>query len=346
VAALTSAAWLAHAHLGFGEGRALADEALTLARLHGDEAGIAMAAFVHGHAAFHEGDLAGSRHYLIEALTRFRVLNARGRVAWTLCYLASLDSRDAIDEGGDPADLARAVGSYEEALAILREVGQVRGIARALHGLAYVTYKQRDLRRALALTQEVLALDWAHQWQVYHYLEDTADIAGRISRPEVAARLYGAAHEQRERDGRPVEPVFRAEFEQDMAVARRALGEAAFEVAWTAGRALTPEQAVAEALDPALLAAVETGPAGVTDPAGPSHPPGGALTARQAQLLPLLAAGMTDREIAAALFLSHRTVEHHVARLATKLGVRSRAAIVGAAHAAGLIDAPQRSTRE
>ena len=88
-------------------------------------------------------------------------MNLRGRVGWTLVVLAMIDSRDAIDEGGDPADLARAVARYEEALAIFREAGDARSIARALHGLAYLAYKQRDLPRALAATQEVLALDWA-----------------------------------------------------------------------------------------------------------------------------------------------------------------------------------------
>jgi non-specific serine/threonine protein kinase len=343
VKALTSAAWLAFAHYDFDQGRLLAAEALTLARDHDDQLGAATVSFVRGHAAFCEGDLAVARRYLLDALAGFRALDARGRAAWALCYLASLDSGAALDEGGDPADLARAIGYYEAALAVFREVGHQRGEARALHGLAYVAYKQRDLPQALATTQEVLALDWAHRWQVYHYLEDIADIAGRIGRPVIAARLYGAAEAQREDFGRPVEPVFLAEFEQDVAVARRALGEAAFAVAWAAGRGLPPEQAVAVALDPSLRAA-----AGAARPGsvGSAIAPGSPLTARQAQILPLLAEGKTDREIAAALYLSHRTVEHHVDRLAARLGVRSRAAIVGAAHAAGLLAARPPSSAE
>jgi DNA-binding CsgD family transcriptional regulator len=49
-------------------------------------------------------------------------------------------------------------------------------------------------------------------------------------------------------------------------------------------------------------------------------------------VLRLVAAGRTDREIAAALFVSPRTVGKHVAAVLAKLGVPSRAA--AAAHAA------------
>jgi DNA-binding CsgD family transcriptional regulator len=52
--------------------------------------------------------------------------------------------------------------------------------------------------------------------------------------------------------------------------------------------------------------------------------------------LRLLAEGRTDREIAAALFLGHRTVHHHVANLLAKLGVHTRAGATRFALAAGL----------
>jgi len=63
------------------------------------------------------------------------------------------------------------------------------------------------------------------------------------------------------------------------------------------------------------------------------------LTRREQEILPLIAAGWSDPEIARALFLSIRTVEHHVARTAAKFGVRGRFAAVEAARAARLLSA-------
>lgn len=53
-----------------------------------------------------------------------------------------------------------------------------------------------------------------------------------------------------------------------------------------------------------------------------AHPAG--LTARQADVLDLVASGLTNAEIAAKLVLSVRTVDHHVSAILTKLGVASR----------------------
>jgi DNA-binding CsgD family transcriptional regulator len=51
----------------------------------------------------------------------------------------------------------------------------------------------------------------------------------------------------------------------------------------------------------------------------------GALTEREEEVLELLAAGLSNREIAERLFLSVKTVEHHVSRVLTKLGLKRRA---------------------
>jgi DNA-binding NarL/FixJ family response regulator len=52
----------------------------------------------------------------------------------------------------------------------------------------------------------------------------------------------------------------------------------------------------------------------------------GGLTAREVEVLRLVAAGMTNRAIAADLFLSERTVDRHVSNIFAKLGLSSRAA--------------------
>mgnify|MGYP001058850954 CR=1 FL=1 len=62
-----------------------------------------------------------------------------------------------------------------------------------------------------------------------------------------------------------------------------------------------------------------------------------ALTPQELQVSLLLVEGRTTREAAAALFLSPKTVEYHLRKVYTKLGVRSRAEL--AAALARLVDA-------
>lgn len=300
---------------------------MTLARDHGDGLGLATASFVRGRAAFRENDVATARRLLTDAFAGFRGLDARGRAAWALCFLASIDCRDAIDEGGDQKVLERAIDLCEEALATFRSVDYLPGIIRALHGLADVAYKLRDLPRALALSQEVLSLAWSRRQLVNSYLNDIANIAGRTGHYDLAARLYGAADKERSRHPDPLSPVFRSEVERDRELVRANLGEAAFDAGWEAGHAMDGEQAVQIAL-------------AFTVP--PIGKPAVSLTPREREILPLLAAGRTDREIGATLYLSHRTVENHVARLRAKLGgARTRAEALETARTIGLLrDSP------
>jgi DNA-binding CsgD family transcriptional regulator len=64
----------------------------------------------------------------------------------------------------------------------------------------------------------------------------------------------------------------------------------------------------------------------------PAARPAGGLTGRELEVLRLVAAGQTNRSIAADLFLSERTVERHVSNILTKLGVSSRAAATAYAY--------------
>jgi ATP/maltotriose-dependent transcriptional regulator MalT len=69
----------------------------------------------------------------------------------------------------------------------------------------------------------------------------------------------------------------------------------------------------------------------------PERERGEGLTAREAEILGLVAAGLGDAEIAARLFLSPHTVHRHVANIRTKMGAPSRAAAVAEATRQGML---------
>ena len=65
---------------------------------------------------------------------------------------------------------------------------------------------------------------------------------------------------------------------------------------------------------------------------GLAGPPPDGLTQREAEILGLIARGLTNPEIAAQLFLSNHTIKTHVNRIFAKTGSRDRAAAIGYAH--------------
>jgi DNA-binding NarL/FixJ family response regulator len=64
------------------------------------------------------------------------------------------------------------------------------------------------------------------------------------------------------------------------------------------------------------------------------------LTARELEVLTLLAEGVTPDELAARLFISTRTVGTHIQNIFRKLGVRTRAQAVAVAFREGLVELP------
>lgn len=75
-------------------------------------------------------------------------------------------------------------------------------------------------------------------------------------------------------------------------------------------------------------------------------PGGGKLTATERRIVDLVVEGMTNRQIADALFISVKTVEANLSRVFHKLGVRSRAQLIGSIVSAGLKPESPGSDRE
>jgi non-specific serine/threonine protein kinase len=109
-----------------------------------------------------------------------------------------------------------------------------------------------------------------------------------------------------------------------LAPSRRAAGAAAAARLLAEGRQLTLTAVVEYALANEPEEAWRTGP-------------GPALTRREAEVAVLAARGLTNRDIAARLCLSVRTVEVHVDRILTKLGFRTRTQLAAWAHEEGLL---------
>ena len=107
------------------------------------------------------------------------------------------------------------------------------------------------------------------------------------------------------------------------------------------GRGRAVARAVAEGRSAARRSAAVLEAAGHGRAAAPPPPCG--LTEREVEVLALLAAGQTNKEIGARLFLSARTVQHHVAHIYDKIDRRTRAGAAMFAMEHRLLDATTRA---
>ena len=108
-------------------------------------------------------------------------------------------------------------------------------------------------------------------------------------------------------------------------------------LAAAAGQAVLDPGVQQRLLSAAARAAGSPGPAGPAQVSGPAGAPPGDddLTPREAEVLRLIAAGASNREIARALFVSEATVKSHVNRIFAKTGSRDRVQAMRYAYAHG-----------
>jgi DNA-binding CsgD family transcriptional regulator len=273
--------------------------------------------------AMNQDDAVTARPYVMECLEYFKTSPDQWGYGFSQVNAGNL----AMVEG----DQTEAARLYQVAITTLSEVGDDWLVSLPMRYLARMAYRRGDLDRAATLQRESLLhlKEPEERWYLSRSFEDIAVIASARRDYRHAARLLGASEVLREAIGAPIYPRLRAEFDSAVSAARAGLGEEAFAATWAEGRRLPLAEAIIEALDFG----------GVQPAMDPAHAPVSAarLTERELEVLRLLAEGHTDRESAAILFISPRTVERHVTNIINKLGLSSRLATVVYAARNGLV---------
>jgi predicted ATPase/DNA-binding SARP family transcriptional activator/DNA-binding CsgD family transcriptional regulator len=285
------------------------EESLALQRELGNEEGIARALDGLGFAAWLEEDHERAWTLCTEALSLYRGLEDAEGIAWSLVNLGAVAQHRG--------ELERATQLLKESLALSREAGYREGVAWSLNELGVVAHRRGDLGRAEALLEESLGVhhDLGDRWRIASVLEALAGTACAQGEFERAARLFGAAEALREAIGTPVPLCERPDRDRNVAAASTRLDDAV----WAEGRAMSVGEAVGYALAER---------SGAPQANAPAEAQPAVLTRRQAEIATLIARGLTSRQIAGELSISEHTVNTHVARILSRLDLRSRTQLV------------------
>ncbi len=219
-------------------------------------------------------------------------------------------------------DLTAAVTSITTALAQLDHPVER---SRILPGAIEIHLAAGDVDAAATATEELTGIAADYPTETLTALVTTAAAAVRHAqgRHEEALALYARAKTL----------WSRLEAPYDVALARLGLAETAA-VMGDADTAQLEAAGAAEVFDTLGAApAAARARALIGDPQTNSH----TLSPRELQVLALVADGLTNREIAATLILSERTVDRHVSNMLTKLGVATRTAATSYAYEHGIL---------
>ena len=184
----------------------------------------------------------------------------------------------------------------------------------ALTCRARVALAEGEIERAAEDAREALglALDMhGYVVTVPDGIECLAYVAAEGANDRESARLFGAAASARRQASVPRLKTLDADHECRLAVVRDRLGESDFQVAWDEGEALTIEEAISYAR---------------RGRGERKRPTTGweSLTPTELDVVRLACEGLGNKEIAARLFVSPRTVQAHLSHVYAKLGVSSR----------------------
>jgi ATP/maltotriose-dependent transcriptional regulator MalT len=250
-----------------------------------------------GNIALAQGDLDSAERSFMQAIEMQRALGHEPGAshAYASHPLAGLG-----DVARARADHARALASYQDALSHAQAFHEVRAIAYALGGIAGTLAAMGQWESA---ARHFGAAERLHRDAGLSFETETMDRQRALGLPApwTGEREVTVTHQ-------PLHAAMR----------HRASGSVpdpdAAARAWATGRSLRLDEAIAEASAVTIAAAK---PASGFDELG--------LSPREFDVLRLLVAGQSDREIGEALFISPRTASKHVSSILSKLGVTSRA---------------------
>jgi DNA-binding CsgD family transcriptional regulator len=327
---------------------------LTLPGAHLPTAARAYALATAGVVAIWRGDAAGSISLNSEALAICQALGERAQQPWLFVSqgiaAANLgDSERAVQyweqsltlarEVGDDVNAARSLANIsartfgpqnldrrqamnEEALALARAAGHPATIHLCLTGLVTIAFDRGAYRQAALGLQETLAISASSgwQWQLAVQLAAIARLAWVTGQAECALHLLGAHDALRERTGMPAPSDEGAQHDEVLTALRAVMDGDTYAAARTAGQSMALDEAIAMAAG-VLAAIVAADSLLIAPPAAAQH----GLSPRELEVLRLIAAGRSNREMAEALYLSQRTVERHIANLYLKIDAHSKA---------------------
>jgi len=327
--ALSQLCWFRYEHGDLDAALARIDEAVGLARAAGDPRLIAQ---ILGRRAVFKGD-AGDLDAAFadqeEALALARATGDNYRLTTTLANLGAYEHT--------AGKLRAAREHLQEASMLAGKLGYPNlsaGLQQHLGFVALIDAEPGNARRHFTDSLDTARTTGVKTY-VHAALLGLALAAGADSDPAVAATLHGAADRQYERAGRAVEAIEAGLRDRDHAQLRATLGDAAFEAAYARGRTLSQADAItlaASAAGPGPGVAADVRAAGQATADGSAGP----LSAREREILALLADGATDAQIARRLFLSVNTVRSHLERIRDKTGARRRADLARYAVQAGI----------
>jgi predicted ATPase/DNA-binding CsgD family transcriptional regulator len=327
--ALDQAGWIALYQGDLESSVTLLEEGLHLFRELEHEPGVAASLAKLGHAVLHEDD----RDYLArlckEAERLRKTFTDRPAVGELLVFLGMV----ALYDG----DLERAITLLEESLDLFNSLESEPHVAPDREGIELSTaidlvagqaqeylwltiMEQGDHGRAVALLEEELrlSLELGNKPKISYCLLGLAAVAALHKQPARAVRLWAAAETLREGIGLglPLWDHTPTNYETVLAATRSQLDRPTFDTAQAEGRAMNAREAVEYALQ---------GPQEPEQTVDPSAYPAG-LSAREVEVLKLVAQGLTNAQIAKDLFISPNTVNRHLNSVYRKTGAGSRAA--------------------